>query len=52
MPEAHALRSWLIAAASQMTEDLIQVPGKAEVAAFLTGYLEGRSVAEMLWRLE
>ena len=47
MPEAQALRRLLIAAASQVIENVKNVPGKQGVAAFLNGYLAGRSVAKM-----
>ena len=47
MPEAQALRSLLIVAADQVIEDLNPVPGSEGVVAFLTGYLAGRSVAEI-----
>ena len=47
MPEAQALRSLLIAAASQVIEDVNQIPGKEGVAGFLNGCLAGKSVAEI-----
>ena len=47
MPEAQALRSVLIAAASQVINDMNQVRGKEGVAAFLKGYLAGKSVAQI-----
>ena len=47
MPEVQALRSLLLAAARQVIEDMGQVPGKERVAVFLTGYLAGKSVAEI-----
>ena len=47
MPEAQARRRLLIAAAHRVIEDMGHVPGNEGVAAFLQGYLEGRSVAEI-----
>ena len=47
MQEAQALRSLLIAAASQVIEDANQIPGKEGVTGFLSGYLAGKSVAEI-----
>lgn len=51
MPEAQALRGLLIAAANQVIDGVGQVPGKEKVAAFLRGYLAGRSVAEIAQEL-
>jgi DNA-directed RNA polymerase specialized sigma24 family protein len=51
MPEAQALRGLLIAAARQVIGDMGEVPGKQGLAAFLKGYLAGRSVAEIAQEL-
>ena len=51
MPEAQALRNLLIEAAHQVALDMGQIPGKEGVAAFLTGYLAGKSVAEIAQEL-
>jgi DNA-directed RNA polymerase specialized sigma24 family protein len=51
MPEAQALRDLLIAAARQVVGDMGQVPGKEGLAAFLKGYLAGRSVSEIAQEL-
>lgn len=51
MPEAQALSSFLIAAASQVIDDVTQVPGKEAMATFLKGYLVGTSVAEIAQEL-
>lgn len=42
MPEAQALRSFLITTGSQAIEDVNRLPGKERVAVFLTGYLAVR----------
>ena len=47
MPEAQALRGLLIAAARQVIDEMGPVPGKEGVAAFLQGYLAGKSVADI-----
>ncbi len=51
MPEAQALRSMLIEAAHQVALDMGKILGKEGVAAFLTGYLAGKSVAEIAQEL-
>ena len=51
MPEAQALRGLLISAAHRVIEGMGQVPGKEGVAAFLKGYVAGRSVAEIAQEL-
>ena len=47
MPEAQALRGLLISAALQVVVDMGPVPGKEGMAAFLQGYLAGKSVADI-----
>ncbi len=47
MPEAQALRDLLIEVARQVARDMGQIPGKEGMAAFLTGYVTGKSVAEI-----
>ena len=51
MPVAQALRSLLIEAAQQVALDMGQIPGKEGVAAFLTGYVAGKSESEMAQEL-